>query len=146
MDDAVCAVRLWVQAIILCALFPALAWGQAAVSVQPGSPGNGLIPQTQNDTSGFVVSSSRASLYSIAGSAGTTAPYIMVFDASAVPADGSVTPQICLGPFPASQPFSVSYAPGPPSSFKQGIAVAVSSTGCDTKTAVTVTSLTVNAQ
>ncbi len=63
------------------------------------------------------------------------AGYLMTFDASAVPADGAVTPKECI---PLTQVGSVYVGwhemTVVPDNYGSGLSVAISSTGCFTKT------------
>jgi hypothetical protein len=75
------------------------------------------------------------SISSISGSAAASS-YIMVFNATAAPSDGAVTPLKCWGPMSAAGPFSFGWGPGPLfGPLGTGITVVSSSTGCFTKTA-----------
>jgi hypothetical protein len=61
--------------------------------------------------------------------------WVMIYDATAAPADGAVTPRKCY-----AQPLgavSASYAWDRPIQFGTGIVIGVSTTGCFTKTAST---------
>lgn len=64
----------------------------------------------------------------------TTAGYLMLFNLTAVPSDGAVTPIECV--YVAAAPGSVglNFAPQPTEWFSVGIVAVFSSTGCFTKT------------
>lgn len=106
----------------------------------------GITPQEVNAASSLVVKSSAGNWYSATVSAGTTAVYLMAFNATSAPADGAVVPVWCAGPFPASNATSVTWGPASPAYFSTGITLVTSSTGCTTKTATVVTTLTAQAQ
>jgi hypothetical protein len=121
---------------------------QGAGSVNPGAgsiwgvaetgTGNGLAGISPNTSAALeasrVIKSSAGNLYGLNVTA-TAAGYIMIFDATAAPADGAVTPKWVM-PLAAGSGFS-----GPPSgtpiamSFSTGIVAVYSSTGPFTKTA-----------
>jgi hypothetical protein len=61
------------------------------------------------------------------------AAFLMVFNSKTVPADGAVTPIECIPVASASYQF-INFAPLPPEWFSTGISVAISTTGCFTKT------------
>lgn len=100
-----------------------------------GSPLVGVSQaQTSSADSSLVAKSSAGSVVSISGSA-VSGSYIMLFDATSAPEDGSVTPVKCWGPMAADGPFSFGWGPGPVLTMSTGITVVSSSTGCFTKTA-----------
>lgn len=69
----------------------------------------------------------------------STAGKLMLFNATAEPADGAVTPLACVT-LPASGSVSMNYVPSPPARFTTGItAVASSAATCFTKTTGTIT-------
>lgn len=102
----------------------------AQVQIQPtDNPGNSLVTvRSASSESSHVLKAGPGNLYSVNATGATG--YLMVFDATSAPADGAVTPVICV---PAGS--SVSYLPGPPAYFSTGIVAVLSSTGCFTKTA-----------
>lgn len=87
--------------------------------------------------SNLVLKASAGTLYDFVVSADSTlsaaAWWIMVYDATAAPADGAVTPAKCYAM--PSGTTSASYAFPTPTKMLTGITVAVSTTGCFTKTA-----------
>jgi len=96
----------------------------------------GITPsQISSAGSSLVLKGSAGNLYTATISVGATALYLMVFNATSAPGDGSVTPAYCFGPLPINAPYSLSWAPGPPAVFGTGITLVSSSTGCFTKTA-----------
>lgn len=89
--------------------------------------------------SGHILKASAGSLYSINTTAlSATAGFVMVFNSATVPADGAVAPVLCfpIAATGAAGFLSINYNPGPPGAFGTGISVAISSTGCTTKTAI----------
>ena len=81
---------------------------------------------------GRVLKASAGNLYRVVVTTGGTAGYLMVFNATTVPADGAVTPGICRA-VAANSTLSVSVA-DMPISWSTGITAVFSSTGCFTKT------------
>lgn len=111
------------------------------VTVAPSSStGIGLTPATTAAlASNKVVKASAGNLYSFQVSADSTlsaaAWWIMIYDATSAPVDGAVTPQKCYAM--ASGVTSYAAAFPTPAAFLTGITIAVSTTGCFTKTAST---------
>lgn len=69
----------------------------------------------------------------------TTAGFLVLIDAVAVPVDGAITPQACI-PLPASGAASINYIPSPPAQFSFGIVAAVTSaSSCFTLTTNVIT-------
>lgn len=81
----------------------------------------------------LVLKASPGNFYSLSGNIGA-AGYVMVFDATSAPADGTVTPKIVLQTSAAGT-FSISYGGLPPAVFATGMTACASSTGPYTKTA-----------
>ncbi len=121
----------------------------AATQVSPTNPlpvttsapsgGSGTThTQTAALASNLVVNAAASSLYGFQVSADSTlsaaAWWIMIFDATSLPNDGSVTPAKCYalpsGATSASYDFSSS-----PAAFTIGVVIGVSTAGCFTKTA-----------
>lgn len=71
-------------------------------------------------------------LYRLSVTTGGTGGYLMVFDATAAPADGTVAPAVCRA-VAANSTLTVALA-DPTARFGTGIAAVFSSTGCFTKT------------
>lgn len=61
------------------------------------------------------------------------AAFLMLFNSTTVPADGAVTPVECVPVGSASYQF-INFAPQPSEWFSVGVAAAISTTGCFTKT------------
>jgi hypothetical protein len=61
------------------------------------------------------------------------AAFLLIFNQSTVPADGSVTPIECVPVGSAAYQF-INLAPLPPEYFSSGITAVISTTGCFTKT------------
>lgn len=102
-----------------------------------------------NPAASVLASTSPASSLSIVGSKWVlgfhvttpTQGYLMAFDAASVPADGAVTPQLCVVVPPPAAPglsATVSVSASAQLAFQttNGIVLVFSSTGCFTKTAV----------
>lgn len=83
-----------------------------------------------------VIKSGAGNLYSFEVSADSTlsaaAWWIMIFDATADPGNGAVTPRKCFGQ--VSGATSAAYAFSTPIAFTTGITIVVSTTGCYTET------------
>lgn len=113
--------------------------GGSAVTIQPSaSSAVGIIPVVSTSLeSGHVLKASPGNLYTVSTIVTTVSGYLLLFDATTVPADGAVAPKFCF-PIISSGTnggIGVSYLPGPPLNFSTGIAASFSSTGCFTKTA-----------
>lgn len=108
------------------------------VIIPSGLAAAGIVPVASTTAeSGHILKGSGGNLYSLTVTALTaTSGFLMVFNAATIPADGAVTPIICV-PIPANPGIvNVNYNPGPPGVFSTGISAAISSTGCSTKTAI----------
>jgi hypothetical protein len=87
--------------------------------------------------SSHVLKASAGNLYSLTITIGATGGYLMLFDATSLPANGAVTPKYC---FPIATNgtnggIALSWLPGPPVVFATGITAGFSTTGCFTLTA-----------
>jgi len=76
---------------------------------------------------------SGGNLYGLNVTAGASAGYVMVFNATGAPADGAVTPARCI-PLAANTGIDLNFR-GQPVYFNTGITVVFSTTGCFSKTA-----------
>lgn len=83
--------------------------------------------------SGHVLKASAGNLYGTYVTTGATPGYLLVFDATAVPSNGAVTPKQCIVA-PANATTGLTFNSGPPSVFATGISEAFSTTGCFTLT------------
>jgi uncharacterized integral membrane protein len=101
--------------------------------------------QTAAAASSLVAKSSAGKIVNITGSA-VSGSYIMVFDATAAPSDGAVSPLKCWGPMSAAGPFVFAWGEGPVFSNSTGITVVSSSTGCFNKTATNAAFISVEYQ
>lgn len=84
-------------------------------------------------SSALVVKSQGASLYDVNIVSGAAAGYLLVIDAAAVPADGAVTPALCL-PVAANTGIDLNMR-AEPVRFVTGVVIVFSTTGCFVKTA-----------
>jgi hypothetical protein len=82
-----------------------------------------------------VLKASAGNLLSLTTTIGATSGWVMVFDATSAPADGTVTPKFCRYIKSDGTAGATSLAWSSPLTFATGISVAFSSTGCFTKTA-----------
>lgn len=111
--------------------------GVTAVHTAPTSAAGAALLSTQTAVaaSALAAKSGAGNLYGFSGVA-TVTGYFLVFDATAAPADGTVTPKKCY-PYPtANSSFAISWGTTP-MHFSTGLTVAFSTTGCFTKTAST---------
>lgn len=91
-----------------------------------------LVPIVSSSAEGsHVLKTTAGSLVSGYVTTGTTAGFLMTFDAATAPNDGAVTPRQCVVA-PANSTTSLSAQTEP---YSTGIIVVFSSTGCFTKTA-----------
>jgi hypothetical protein len=112
--------------------------------------GNGIVPSTSAETgaatstgattvlaSNLVVKASAGNLYSFNVSADSTlsgaAWWIMIFNSTTLPSDGTVTPAKCYAMPSGVTSYSAAF--NLPVAFSTGIVIGVSTTGCFTKTA-----------
>lgn len=79
-----------------------------------------------------VLKASPGNVYGIRVTSGAAAGYVLLFDATAAPSNGAVTPVDCIV-LPANSSMGISY--NPPWVMATGITVSFSTTGCFTKTA-----------
>lgn len=104
----------------------------SAVGKPSGMASKALTPSVNTVLAGNrILKASAGNLYGYNVVAGATAGYIMLFDSPTVPADGAVTPKICL-PLAANAGTERSFST--PLRFATGIVVVFSSTGPFTKT------------
>lgn len=108
-----------------------------AASLPPASPtADTTLGITSTETGSalacLVVKAGAGNLYSLSGNVNVADTWIMVFNATAAPGDGAVTPKFAYK-FPAG-PWSVDFG-SLPRAFSTGITVCASSTGPFTKTA-----------
>lgn len=82
--------------------------------------------------SGIVAKATPGNLYDINITVGASAGYLMIFNATAVPADGTVTPAFVL---PLAANAGLAFTFPVPKRFSTGISIAFSTTGPFTKTA-----------
>lgn len=81
---------------------------------------------------GYVVRTGTTNLAGLNVVTGGTAGYVMLFDATAVPADGAVAPKRCM-PIAANTGIDLNFR-GSPLRFDNGLVAVFSTTGCFTKT------------
>ena len=113
--------------------------GTTAVAIAPNNQAAGGVPISSSSAlaANQVVCSAACNLYSLQVSADSTlsgaAWWVMIYDATAAPADGAVTPVKCYAMASGSTTFSTSFPT--PVRFSTGAVIGVSTTGCFTKTA-----------
>lgn len=109
-----------------------------SVTVPPSSAAAvGITPVVSGSLeASHVLKNAAGNLYAVYASnlTGGTTGLLQVFNATSAPADGAVTPIVCV-PFNSMGEAAANYVPGPPAVFSTGItAVISSSTTCFTKT------------
>lgn len=86
---------------------------------------------TATAASSKVLKASAGNLYGYTGTSGASAGYFLVYDLTAAPSNGTVTPVDCVS-VPATTTIGVNYSP--PLVMAAGATVAFSTTGCFTQT------------
>jgi hypothetical protein len=113
-----------------------IASDQTTISTRPSptsSTSFAITPGSSSTTEGsHVLKSSAGNLYSVYCLAGSTAGFLMTFNATSAPADGSVTPVECI-PVAANQYASIDFG-DLPDAYSTGIVAVFSTTGPVTKT------------
>lgn len=117
---------------------PTIANGNGVVSAPSSEASAGLSTGASSTlASNLVVKGSAGNLYSFNVSADSTlsgaAWWLMIFNATTLPADGTVTPAKCYAFPPGTTSYSAAFSV--PVAFSAGIVLGVSTTGCFTKTA-----------
>ncbi len=111
------------------------AYAQVAVpysSANPVTINYAIAPANSSAVEGsHVIKSSAGTLYGVSVTTGATAGFLMIFNATSAPSDGSVTPAACYE-LQANQTTAVNFTP--PAAYSTGITAVFSSTGCTTKT------------
>jgi hypothetical protein len=111
-------------------LLAALLFSAHAQAAIIGNPV--VAQQSPAAESSHVFATASANLYSAQLTTGGSAGYLMVFNATTAPADGAVTPALCLyAAANTSLPLNFAF----PVPFSTGITFVFSTTGCFTKTA-----------
>lgn len=105
-----------------------------AVAIAPHTAASGAIVPTATSAvaSVLVVKASAGNLYEWRVTSGASAGYVMLFNATAAPADGAVTPVDCVV---VAANATVGSGTIIPERYSTGIVVVFSTTGCFTKTA-----------
>lgn len=107
--------------------------GAFIVETPTGSASNALtVSATSAVASSLVLKASAGNLYGYNIVAGASAGYLMIFNATSAPADGAVTPTLCI-PVAANAGLERQFAK--PLRFTTGITMVFSTTGPFTKTA-----------
>ena len=121
-----------VEAVVVIAPAPSPS---ASIGIAPVVAGSAV--------SSSVLKASGGNLYGAYATC-TSACWLMIFNATSLPANGATTAGIASGnlqdciPVAAGGFVSINYNPGPPEVFSTGITAAISSTACGTLTASTV--------
>ncbi len=110
--------------LLACVAFAPRAW-----AYEPG-----IVPVVSAAAEASLpIKAAPGNLYSLYVTTGATAGYVMTFNATVPPADGTVTPIECVMA-PANSTVSISFD-GPPDIYSIGIVAVFSTTGCFLKTA-----------
>lgn len=119
--------------------------GVAAVAQVPNSSAGSAASFTATGAvaSNLVAKASAGNLYAMNVTAGASALFIMVFDATSAPADGAVTPKWCL---PLAANAGLDKVFNPPLRGATGLTIVASTTGCYTKTASATAFISAQAQ
>jgi len=115
-------------------------WMACASGCSAGASSADTHAQTSALAASLVAKASAGTLKSFEVGADSTlsasAWWVMIFDATSLPADGAVTPAKCY-PIPANQPVAGGTFGAAGVGFTTGIVIGVSTTGCFSKTAST---------
>ena len=116
--------------------------GTAAIAAPIGNP---IAPQQNATAAGSLIPTTVYNkLNGFSVTTGASAGYVMIFDATSVPANGTVTPSYCYE-VPANTTLGASWD-NIPASFTNGIVFVFSTTGCFTKTISNTAFFSVQAQ
>ena len=106
----------------------------ATIATNTTRPSIAPVASTASEAA-HVFKGSAGTLYGLSVTAGGVSGYVMLFNATAAPADGAVTPLKCV-PLAAGQSAGLSHDPGTNGwSFPTGITAVFSTTGCFTTSA-----------
>lgn len=109
--------------------------GNRMVVTPTASTSDSNVPVSSTLTgSSLVLKASPGNLYKFQVTTGATAGYVMLFNLTAAPGNGAVTPVKCYVA-PANSTVGDSWLPGPPLAFQSGITAGFSTTGCFNNTA-----------
>ena len=117
---------------------PSIANGNGVIVAPSSAAASGIAPTVSGAAeSNHVLKAGAGNLYGLTVTIGATSGYLMLFDATSLPVNGTVTPKYC---FPITSNgtnggASFSWLPGPPLNFVTGITAGFSTTGCFTLTA-----------
>lgn len=103
-----------------------------ALLASPAWAGVGSTANTAVGSS-LILRTTGVDLYSVNVTSGASAGYVMVFDRTTVPADGAVTPALCL-PLAANTGLDWNFRSAPVQ-LQTGAVIVFSTTGCFSKTA-----------
>jgi hypothetical protein len=114
---------------------PSVGTGILGTAAAPSSAaGAGIVPVVSTAVeSSHILKASAGNLYDAYVTTGATAGFLLIFNATSAPANGTVAPQDCL-PVAANSQVSLFTNGAPPEGFTTGITAVFSSTGCFTQT------------
>lgn len=112
------------------------------VTSSPSSGSSAAVTSASSTSAGsnLVVKSGAGNLYHLTVSIGATSGYLMLFDATALPSNGAVTPSYCLPVTSNGTNGGAAIEFATPKRFGTGITAGFSTTGCFTLTASTTAS------
>lgn len=111
--------------------------GTQAVAIAPTSSSAAATTSASSTAaaSNLVLKASAGNLYNLTATIGATSGYLLLFDATALPSNGAVTPVLCLPVTSNGTNGSISLDFSTPKRFGTGITAGFSTTGCFTLTA-----------
>lgn len=114
---------------------PTLGTGIQGVAFAPTATAAAAIAPVVSSAAeaSHVLKASPGNLYGFHASTGATAGYILVYDATSAPSNGTVTPVMCMA-IPATSTMGMSPGANMPILFATGITIVFSTTGCFTQT------------
>ena len=126
-----------ILAIGIGVLIAGAAYAQTVILQPSGAASIAIVAvRTPALTQSLVIKASSGNLYSVTATSPLSAGFLMLLNATSLPADGTVVPTDCV-PVSAGGSATISFIPGPPQYFTTGILAVMSSTGCFTKTNLT---------
>ncbi len=113
--------------------------GTVNAIVTPSSAASAAATNAQSTAAGsnLVIKSGAGNLYALTVTIGATTGYLMLFDATALPSNGAVTPLYCLPILSNGTLGGATLEFDPPKRFATGITAGFSTTGCFSLTAST---------
>lgn len=127
------AAHVWIRSIDATGAVTVGKLADLSLPVPSASASSGTAAAVTPVAAGSLVAkASGGTLYGVNVTAGASAGYVLIFNATTAPADGTVTPARCI-PLAANTGIEVNYR-SVPLYFATGITVVFSTTGCFSKT------------